>query len=72
MTSGKWDWVQVADILFYQTAPGKTAAQIKGETAKVVANCKGKPVCFFELSRTEDRSLCEAALAGGAFSVGNW
>lgn len=72
MTSGKWDWVQVADILFYQTEPGKTAQQIKSETAKIVANCNGKPVCFFELSRTEDRDLSNAAFAGGAYSVGNW
>ena len=72
MTSGKWDWVQVADILFYQTAPGKSASQITAETRKIVANCKGKPVCFFELSRTEDRDLSNAAFAGGAYSVGNW
>ena len=72
MTSGKWDWVAVADILFYQTAPGKTAAQIENETKNIVAKCKGKPVCFFEMERNENRALCEAAFKGGAFSVGNW
>jgi len=72
MTSGKWDWVQVADILFYQTSPGKSASQIESETRNVVAKCKGKPVCFFEMERNENRDLCEAAFRGGAFSVGNW
>jgi hypothetical protein len=27
---------------------------------------------FFELDRRENRSLCEAALKGGAYAVGNW
>jgi len=72
MTSGKWDWVKAADILFYQTNPGKSAAQIESETKTVVAKCGGKPVCFFEMERNENRDLCEAAFRGGAYSVGNW
>ena len=71
MTSGKWDWAKAADILFYQTNPGKSAAQIESETKNVVAKC-GKPVCFFEMERNENRALCEAAFRGGAYSVGNW
>ncbi len=72
MTSGKYDWAGMADILFYQTQPGKSAAQIENETKTVISKTNNKPMCFFELSRTEDRALCEAALRGGAFSVGNW
>lgn len=71
MTSGKWDWAKAADILFYQTNPGKSAAQIENETKSVIAKC-GKPVCFFEMERNENRALCEAAFRGGAYSVGNW
>ena len=70
MSSGKTSFAPYADILFYQTAPGKSAAQIAAETKKALG-C-GKPVNFFELSRHEDRALAEAALAAGAFGVGNW
>jgi hypothetical protein len=70
MASGKVSWASEADILFYQTAPGKNPAQIAAETRKALA-C-GRPDNFFELSRHEDRALCEAALAAGAYGVGNW
>ena len=63
-------WADLADILFYQCDPGKTAAQITYETRRALG-C-GKPVNFFELSRHEDRALAEAALSSGAFGVGNW
>lgn len=72
MTSGKYDWAKYADILYYQIAPGKTAAYIQSETARVKQLIGNKPLCVFELSRTEDRALCEAAFKGGAYSVGNW
>lgn len=70
-TSGKYNYSAIADICFYQTKPGKSAAQIKAETRKVVSAVK-KPVCFFELARNPNRTLCDAAFAGGAFAVGNW
>ena len=70
MTSGKTSYAGLADILFYQVSPGKSASQIASETKRALA-C-GKPVNFFELDRHENRSLSEAALAAGAFGVGNW
>lgn len=71
LTSGRYDWANIADILFYQTAPGKNASQIKSECTKV-KKAVNKPVNFFELSRTEDRNLSKAAMEGGAYGVGNW
>ncbi len=68
--SGKATYAPMADILFYQVNPGKTAPQIAAETKKALG-C-GKPVNFFELSRHEDRELSEAALSAGAYGVGNW
>lgn len=70
MTGGKTSYAPLADILFYQTSPGKSPAQIAAETKKALA--AGKPVNFFELSRHEDRELAKAALDAGAFGVGNW
>lgn len=70
MTSGKTSFAPFADILFYQTEPGKNPAQIKAEAVKAL-QC-GKPVNFFELSRHEDRALCQVALAAGCYGVGNW
>ena len=70
MTSGKTAYAPMADILFYQVDPGKSASQIASETRKALAT--GKPVNFFELDRHENRALSEAALAAGAFGVGNW
>lgn len=72
MTSGKYEWAGVADILYYQIAPGKTADYVKNETARIKHLIGNKPICVFELSRTEDRELCKAAFDGGAYSVGNW
>ncbi len=70
-TSGRMDFAPLADIMFYQVNPGRSAAQIEAEARKVKA-AVGKPLNFFELSRHEDRALSEAALRGGAFAVGNW
>lgn len=70
-TSGKYSFAAAAaDIVFAQCAPGKSAAQIKGEVSR--AKGTGKPVNFFELSRHEARDLAKAALDSGAFGVGNW
>ena len=70
MTSGKTSYAPMADLMFYQTNPGKSASQIASETKRALG-C-GKPVNFFELSRHEDRALSQAALDAGAFGVGNW
>lgn len=72
MTSGKWEWISLGDILFYQVNPGRSAAQIESDARGVVSKCGGKPVNFFELSRSEDRALSEAAFRGGCYGVGNW
>lgn len=69
-TSGKAAYAPHADILFYQVSPGKSASQIAAETRKALAS--GRPVNFFELDRHENRPLSEAALAAGAYGVGNW
>lgn len=69
-TSGRTTYAAMADILFYQVDPGKSAQQIAAETKKALAT--GKPVNFFELSRHEDRALAQAALNAGAYGVGNW
>jgi len=70
-TSGRYEFSALADVVFYQANPGKSAAQIKAEASKVV-KATGKPVNFFELDRQPNRALCDAAFAGGAFAVGNW
>lgn len=70
-TSGRLDYAHMADLCFYQVSPGKSANQIAAEAAKVSASV-GKPFNFFELSRQENRALCEAALGAGAYAVGNW
>lgn len=70
-TSGRYEFSALADVIFYQVNPGKTAAQIKAE-AQIVIKATGKPLCFFELARQPNRALCDAAFAGGAFAVGNW
>lgn len=69
-TGGRAPFVGLCDILFFQTAPGKSAAKIASETERALTS--GKPVNFFELDRHPNRELCEAALEAGAFGVGNW
>jgi len=69
-TDGRAPFAAMGDILFYQTAPGKTPAQIAAETRRALAY--GRPVNFFELDRHANKPLCEAALSAGAFGVGNW
>lgn len=69
-TGGRTPFAAMGDILFYQTAPGKSAAQIAAETRRALAT--GRPVNFFELDRHPNRALAEAALAAGAYGVGNW
>lgn len=71
-TSSKYDYASgIADILFYQVNPGMSPSGIEREARKVRA-ATGLPLNFFELSREPDRERCVAAMAGGAFGVGNW
>lgn len=67
---GRTPFVGLADILFYQTGPGRSAAQIHADARGALSH--GKPVNFFELDRHANRTLCEEALDAGAFGVGNW
>ena len=72
-TSGSAAFVGLGDILFYQIEPQKDV----NNTAPVVAATKkalsyGKPVNMFEMQRNPNRKFCEAAIAAGAFAVGNW
>ena len=68
-TSGKATFAALGDVLFYQVSPGRTAAQIKADTAAALKH--GKPVNFFELDRGPNKALALAALDAGAFGVGN-
>ena len=71
-TSNKIDYADIADIMFYQTAPGKSPKEIATLTKSVVAKLGKKPMCFFELDRHANKKACEAALKAGAFAVGNY
>ena len=70
--SGSLKFASLADIVFYQTSPGLSVAQVRAEAKRVDALLGGKPWCYSELSRHEDRALSQAALDGGADMVGNW
>ncbi len=67
--SDRADFARHADILFWQTEPGKSAAQIRASTLKALGY--GKPVWFFELSRDPAPDLCGAAMEAGARGCGN-
>lgn len=70
-TSGQYSFAGLANICFYQVNPGMSVSGIKAEAAKVKA-ITGMPLNFFEIERSPSREKCEAAMAGGAFGVGNW
>lgn len=70
-SAGRYDFAQFGDIVCLQLEPGLSPARIERDVRDCAHNTK-KPVCAFELDRHENRALCEAALRGGAFSVGNW
>ena len=70
-TSGAYSYSGLADICFYQVSPGKSVSWIKSEAARVKSTT-GKPLNFFEIERNPDRPKSEAAIAGGAYGVGNW
>ena len=69
-TSGKTTFLDLGDILFYQVSPGKSAGEIRSAAKSALGH--GKPVCFFELDRHENRELAQAALDAGCYAVGNW
>ena len=68
--SGRLSYAGMGDIVFFQVSPGANAKQIAAETKLAIA-LTGKPVNFFELDRTLNPKLCQAALDAGAFAVGN-
>lgn len=68
-TGGKATFASLGDLLFYQVDPGRSASQIKSDTAAALRH--GKPVNFFELDRGPNKTLAQAALDAGAFGVGN-
>jgi hypothetical protein len=68
-TSGKTTFAALGDLLFYQVNPGTSINSI----VNTINSWKGKmPINMFEMERHPDRARSEAALAAGAFGVGNW
>ena len=70
-TSSRCAFAGMADVVYYQLNPGVSAAQVASATRAVKAST-GKPVNMFEVSRSENRALADAALNSGACGVGNW
>ena len=71
-TSGKYQFANFGDIVFYQVNPGTPTSSIISQCKNVAAKT-GKKVCAFEIERQEDREKCEEILkSGAAYSVGNW
>lgn len=71
-TSDRTDYAGHGDVFFWQTNPGKSPSQIKALVNKARASVGGKPIVAFEMERTENRALSQAALDAGAVGVGNW
>lgn len=69
-TSGHGDYASLGQIVMDQLAKGCTEAQIRKSVEAFRA--KGYDVCGFEYARGPDKGRAQAALAAGAFSVGNW
>ena len=70
-TSGNTSYASLGDLVFYQVNPGTSVTAIQAAVKNVKAKT-GKPVNMFEMERHPDRVRSEAALAAGAFGVGNW
>lgn len=70
-TSNITTFASLADLVFYQIAPGTSISTIKSTVKSVMSKTK-KPVNMFEMERSPDRTKCEAALEAGAFGVANW
>jgi hypothetical protein len=71
-SSDKLSYAALSDVFFWQTNPGKKAAQVRKLVAAAVKKLGGKPLVAFELDRKENRPLASAALEAGAVGVGNW
>lgn len=69
-TSGKGQFAELADILFWQVSPGRSVSQIRQDTKGALAF--GKPLNMFEIARYPVRELAQACIDAGAFGVGNW
>lgn len=70
-TSNNAGFASLADLVFYQVNPGTPISTIQA-TVKSVKAKTGKPVNMFEMERHPDNVRSKAALAAGAFGVGNW
>lgn len=70
-TSNRIDYMKFGDLAYLQVAPGTSQAKIQSFVKNAKA-ATGKPVCMFEMERSEDRNRSQAALNAGAWSVGNW
>ena len=69
-TSGHSDYASLGSIVMDQLDKSCTEAQITQSVKALRA--KGFEVCGFEYARDPSASKAKAALAAGAFSVGNW
>lgn len=74
--SGYLKYAGCGDFVMYQTSPGLSIDQLKGEARKVDA-AVGKPWWYFELERQEARDKCAALMEFGKIlkwfrGVGNW
>ena len=69
-TGGQTSYASLGKIVMDQLDKNCTAAQVK-ESVKALRK-RGYEVCGFEYARGPDRAKAQAALDGGAFSVGNW
>lgn len=69
-TSGRGDFANLADLLFWQIEPTNNKNTIIN--ACNTALRYGKPVNMFETYRSENRETSEVALEHGCYAVGNW
>ena len=69
-TSGRRTYAGLGQIVMDQLTPNCSTAAIAESVGKL--RRQGFDVCGFEYSRNPDRVKAEAALAAGAFGVGNW
>jgi len=63
-------YAALGEIVMDQLDPRCSAADVEASVRSLRA--RGLEVCGFEYSRGPDRAKAEAALAAGAFGVGNW
>lgn len=70
--SGSLKFAGLADNVYYQTSPGKSASWVKAEAARVKKAIGDRWLDYWEIDRHENRELAQAAFDGGADAVGVW